>query len=340
MLTSKVGTRLLWRLMAVTLCIPALIAQAKPAQWTIQDLGALAPGAFTVANGVNDHGEIVGTASLGGPTFALHAFLWENGTLRDLGLPPGSTATSSQLQAINDHGVAVGRVGNQIFLWQDGQWMSTPITQAAANDINKRNSVAGFQGTTAGESAFLYRNGVLFTLPTLGGNRAEANAVNDSDVVVGWSLTMAGQQHAFRYDNGSMTDLGTLGGSVSIANDINSHGVIVGQSSDAASMFHAFVFDDSGMRPISCNVQGTSEATAVNDHGAIVGDFTMDVRSGPFHGFLCDNGELTLLDDIPAVSASGFSQLQPSDINERGWIVGTMRTANSSTLHSFVLIPG
>ena len=321
--------------------MPALLALAKPAtQWTFQDLGALSPGAFVVANAVNNRGDIAGTASLGGPTFALRAFLWQNGTMLDLGLPPGTTATSSQLKAINDHGVAVGRVDNQIYLWKDGQWSATPIFQAAANDINKHDSVVGFQSTAAGENAFLYRDGLLTVLPTLGGNRAEANAVNDKDVIVGWSLTKAGQQHAFRYDSGVITDVGTLGGPFSIANDINNRGVIVGQSADAASAFRAFVADDAGIRPIACDLPGTSEATAINDQGAIVGDFTTDVRRGPVRGYLCADGQLTLLDDIAAVHASGFTQLQPTDINERGWIIGTMRDATTFATHSFVLIPG
>ncbi|MGO9471324.1 MAG: HAF repeat/PEP-CTERM domain-containing protein [Isosphaeraceae bacterium] len=47
-------------------------------------------------------------------------------------------------------------------------------------------------------------------LGTLGGASAFANALNNSNDVVGWSLTASGAQHAFLYANGTMQDLNLL----------------------------------------------------------------------------------------------------------------------------------
>jgi probable HAF family extracellular repeat protein len=46
--------------------------------------------------------------------------------------------------------------------------------------------------------------------PALGGADGVANALNNSDQVVGWSQTASGAQHAFLYTQGTMRDLNLL----------------------------------------------------------------------------------------------------------------------------------
>jgi probable HAF family extracellular repeat protein len=55
---------------------------------------------------------------------------------------------------------------------------------------------------------FLYTNGQMTDIGTLGGFQATAFAINDANQIAGSSLNSAEVQHAFLYQNGKMTDLG------------------------------------------------------------------------------------------------------------------------------------
>lgn len=71
----------------------------------LKDLGTLG-GDFSIANWINDEGEIVGVASTPGEQ-TVHGTLWKNGVITDLGTLPGDCA--SQAFAINSGGQIVGQ---------------------------------------------------------------------------------------------------------------------------------------------------------------------------------------------------------------------------------------
>jgi probable HAF family extracellular repeat protein len=71
----------------------------------LKDLGTLG-GDFSIANWINEEGEIVGVASTTGEA-TVHATLWKNGVITDLGTLPGDCA--SQAFAINSKGKIVGQ---------------------------------------------------------------------------------------------------------------------------------------------------------------------------------------------------------------------------------------
>lgn len=97
--------------------------------------------------------------------------------------------------------------------------------------INASGQVVGegfINPADPGYHAFLFSNGSLHDLGTLGGRSSGAEAINNSGVVVGWAMAAGanphqdGEIHAFLYD-GAMHDLSSaLGASSSHAYGINS----------------------------------------------------------------------------------------------------------------------
>lgn len=131
----------------------------------LQDLGTLG-GTTTEFWGIkqpildiNNAGVVVGASFISGDT-AYHPFLWQNGTMIDLGLPPGQTLTRSI--AINDNGEVVGSAGvgvDQVtFYWKNGTMVdlkSRVINGASwrlvtADAINNRGMITG-NGTHNGQ---------------------------------------------------------------------------------------------------------------------------------------------------------------------------------------------
>jgi probable HAF family extracellular repeat protein len=115
---------------------------------------------------------------------------------------------------------------------------------SVAYGINASGQVVGYSYTTSNASrlAFLYTNGQMQDLGSLGG-WSDARGINASGQVVGWS-SLAGNapQHAFLYTNGQMQDLNSLvdlppGVSLEYAYGINDQGWIVGQTSSG----HAYL---------------------------------------------------------------------------------------------------
>ena len=94
----------------------------------------------------------------------------------------------------------------------------------SANAVNNNGQIVGSYSTANGYRAFLYSNGVMTNLGTLGGTDSYATTINEVGQVAGYSNSASGQRHAFLYSNGVMTDLGTLGGTASYAVDINGAG--------------------------------------------------------------------------------------------------------------------
>ena len=163
-------------------------------------------------------------------------------------------------------------------------------------------------------------------LPSLGGNSA-ANAINgqQTEYIVGGSVTAGGATHAFLYTNGTITDLGTLGGASSEALEVNMRGEVVGVSDVAGGGKRAFLWRNGTMHDLNTVLPSGSgwvlqKATGISDAGQIVGVGTFN---GATRGFL-----LTPPADLSVWQGGQRSQ---SDSNlPRGVEVGkTIRIVNS-----------
>jgi probable HAF family extracellular repeat protein len=221
----------------------------------VTDLGTLG-GPSSIALALNERGQIVGSADTKtrdrNGVWIQHAFLWQSGKMSDLGTLGGAYAASCGAVDVNEHRQVVGACwsntisfgqcgnGQHAFLWQNGKMRDLgtlggkqPTSGAIA--INDKGWIIGNSPATCSGHPFLWRNGRMIDLGALpGGHSAGAVAINERGQVIGNSAT-PGVQHAFVWQNGTMTDLGLLArnSSWSSATAINEHDQIVGNSTTA-----------------------------------------------------------------------------------------------------------
>ena len=163
----------------------------------------------------------------------------------------------------------------------------------------------------------------VMKLPTLGGNTAVANDINDQGEVVGQSAAAGGLGNfAVRWDaSHSPTNLSALGTStISEAYSINNNGVIVGMSENGSGLRWATLWDGrGGLVDIhsAIGASGSSIPWGINDNGVIVGQ--ANISPGIFsRGFIWDQTN-------PAMQAGSASYPGGSNygVNNAGMIVGS-----------------
>jgi probable HAF family extracellular repeat protein len=121
---------------------------------------------------------------------------------------------------------------------------------------------------------FLWSNGVMTDLGTLGGDFSAGEAISSNGDVVGISTINPGefQFHAFLWKDGVRTDLGTLGGNQSQATDINSAGQVVGFSETAGLVRHAFIWENGVMSDLGgADANTESFAFGITASGDVIG---------------------------------------------------------------------
>jgi probable HAF family extracellular repeat protein len=256
----------------------------------MQDLGELAgpPNPIEVLPkngigfGINNRGQVVGGADRTG-NGAWHAFIYTGGMMQ---APPSLAA--HEARDINDRGQIVGIFAgftDRAFLWQDGVYQEiggTPTGDETADAmaINARGQIAGFSSSTGRHThAFLYSDGSMRDLGTLGGNTSHGFDVNAWGWVVGESkLPGDTEGHAFLHDGRRMRDLGSLGGNESSASAINDSGQVVGSSNTSGTTNpHAFVWSDGFLYDLNGLLDNSGSewtlltAADINNLGQIVG---------------------------------------------------------------------
>jgi probable HAF family extracellular repeat protein len=295
------------------------IPEIRAVLWTnkgeIIDLGTLDGGHQSFAAAVNDRGQVAGWAtntipdkdSMAGLGYQTRGFLWQNGVRQDLGTLGGPDTLP---QAINQRGQIVGR--------------------SYTNSI--RNSDTG----TPTFHPFLWENGGMVDLGTLGGTQGRANFINSRGQVVG-NANLAGDQssHPFLWDRGSLTDLGTLGGSNADAFWIADSGLIVGISDLADGTHHAFVWKN-GVTTDVGTLDLCSNAYTGNSKGQVVGTST-NCRGVVKHLFLWEEGSISDLGAL-ILPGSDVQIVDLYDINDRGEIAAQGVLPNGDS-RAVLLVP-
>jgi len=304
----------------LTSLILAAASSAFPA--TITDLGTLG-GPCAGALGINNAGQVVGYSCNTTDAVNNHAFLYSGGSMTDLGVLTGNTSTAF---GINDAGQVVGvwrTADNQqgVFLYSAGTMRDLGIPYSDARAINASGQIAGSMPSGNTDVAFLWYQGTVSSLGTLGGASSLAEGINDFGDVVGFSTTAGGLQHAFLYSGGSMIDLGTLGGSVSLANSVNNAGQVVGWSSiKGGTNHHAFLYSGGKMADLGTLGGFYSTATGINTSGQIVG-FSGVKGSSNVDAFLYSAGVMVDLNSFLPPN-SQWHLAEAYGINDSGLVVG------------------
>jgi probable HAF family extracellular repeat protein len=185
--------------------------------------GALAPLSVTsnpanltlaIATGINSSGEIVGYAT--DSTGNVHSFLYNAGTVTDLGVTGGPANALNGALAINDSGLVVGAVetdqtapGDEYAYSQTTSPLSgmnsldtTSDVFSQANAVNNGNAIVGFAGNDSVWNAAIFSSTGPIELSTLvdnlsGWSQLEwATGINDNGQIIGTG-TYNGQTEAF-----------------------------------------------------------------------------------------------------------------------------------------------
>jgi probable HAF family extracellular repeat protein len=255
-------------------------------------------------------------------------------TVTDLGAQIGPDRPSNSPVGINASGTVVGNLGDvanadarAFLLYANGAYTRLPTLPAPYDfaeyvyAINDNNQVVGESGSLLAlipdAHAFLFSNGGLTDLGTLGGSYSSAIGINDRGQIVGVS-SIAGDvtTHAFLYSNGKVTDLGTLGGSESSATAINNNGQVAGYSDTSDGNVSAFLYRNGVMTGLGTLGGTVSIAVAINNKGQVVGDSTFNDSGMGQHAFLYSNGKMIDLGTLGGMTSAAHA------INDQGQIVG------------------
>lgn len=180
-----------------------------PAGQEIQDLGTFG-GPFSSALGVNDNGQVIGSAHA--DQSATHAFLWDKREgMRDLGTLGGRNSVALSInnncQIVGNSYIGAGEPkpeAERAFLWTPAGGMINLGNEfeswSRAYAINSNGVVLGWRQRGTVVSGFVWSSefGVIDIVGE-GGRAFFACAINDSGLVIGEGDDSSGKRRAFSW---------------------------------------------------------------------------------------------------------------------------------------------
>jgi probable HAF family extracellular repeat protein len=274
-------------------------AKIPPPRYSVTDLGTLPGGTFSQATFLNNNGLVTGISTTADGT--QHAVLWQKGSIVDIAkhLPAG----------INSGAFAVNESGQVLIQ-----------AETTTKDPNNENFCTYFTGLTC--RAFLWQNGRLTLLPTLGGYNNTVSLLNNRGEAIGIAET------GIRDPNCPSVPAATGSGPQSL----DFEAVIWGPTLGQIQPLPPLPGDSVGM------------AFGINDLGQIVGGTGLcsnTILPGPAvapHAVLWENGTVTDMGNLGgSVNPEGFGVGTIAlAINNRGQAVGSAALPGNATAHAFV----
>ena len=310
----------------------------RPA-YRVDELASLG-GLASAGASINDRGWVAGSSDLPGDASA-HATLWRDGTLTDLRTLGGPN--SAVAWPVKNDRIVVG-VSETATIGREGEDWSCS---------------AFFPGEPTHHDCvgFVWRDGRMAALPTLGGPNGYAAGANRRGEVVGWAETgqrdptcispQVEQFLAVRWDASSYVphELAPLpGDSTSAATAINDRGQVVGISGacgtavGGVSATHAVMWDERGAPHDLGTIGGVAWNTpaAISDEGVVTGFANVPGGATPTrfypHAFVWTaRGGMRDLGTLPGDLLS-----QGLGVNDEGQIVGESCQAHLANCRAFV----
>jgi probable HAF family extracellular repeat protein len=192
--------------------------------------------------------------------------------------------------------------------------------------------LAGFAEDRPRQHVFLYDNGVMKDLGTLGGTRSYLQALNKQGDVLGSSF-LAGDNllHAFVYHNGQITEFGAANQS-SYASLLNDRGDVAGVMGN-----EAFAYLDGVQHQFGTMGGLSTSVNAMSGQGVVAGSIHgQDGRQG---AFLYKDG---LTQILPSMLGKDGQKLDlfASGVNDRGDVFGVGISSQYNEFHPFVFSNG
>lgn len=302
---------------------------AKQVRYAIINLGTLGGTASNGFGGPNNRGWVTGDANLAGDQNE-HGALWRDGAITDLGTL-GGLNSSVPFPVKDDRGLVVG-VAQTAEVDPLGELWGNTFVCTSAVCQGSENLVRGF----------LWKDGVMTALPTLGGNNNGALGVNNRGQIVGGAETANQDPNCVSPQlldirgvvwgprPGQIEALPTFPGDpASVALAINDEGQVVGTSGQCQgppsglAFQHAVLWQHGTVTNLgSLGGAMFNAANGINNRGQVVGQSDLPGEAAT-HAFLWQNGVMTDLGTL-----SGDANSVAFDINDKGQVVGNSCDVN------------
>jgi probable HAF family extracellular repeat protein len=333
-------------LIVVSVCATGLAAEPaapQPTGYLVFALPDSLGGTSSGANAINDLGWPMGIADFSGNTTG-EAVAWIEGRMVKLGTLGGPNSSVEWEGVKNNSGLIVG-VSDTSIVQPLGETWSCYL--------------AGFFPSFSGNTClgFLWRAGIMTSLPTLGGDNGVATAINNHDQVVGWAetsykdptcnLPQVLQFEAYVYDvkSAKITALPLFPGEPdSAATGVNDKGQIIGiaglcsNAVGGASAIHAVLWQNATSTPIDLgNIGGMAWNTpaSINSEGEIVGfanpSGNQNAAFNPIAFLWTESGGIQTLGTL-----AGYANSIAYAINNHGLVVGQSFNGPNGASHAFI----